>query len=79
MAESTRITCDVCFEPVSKSHRTKVRFSPQPERRAPLDVCSTCMEKTLENWGKLARSMFPPEPVDAPRSEMKAAFSGRPE
>jgi hypothetical protein len=59
MAESTTIVCDRCKTQVGKGSRTRIRWSVQPEKREPTDLCPSCRDSLLEHYGMLPPTLGP--------------------
>jgi hypothetical protein len=57
MSEVTVISCNKCGARVGRASRTRIRWSAQPARREPWDLCPTCRDELLEFLGELPRSL----------------------
>jgi hypothetical protein len=60
MAETLTIKCDRCGSRIGKASRTRIRWSVEPARREPVDLCPDCALVVLVVIGKAA-----PEPEPA--------------
>jgi hypothetical protein len=54
MTESLTIICDRCHERVGKASRTRIRWSAEPTRREPTDLCPACRDSVMELLGIIA-------------------------
>lgn len=68
MATSVTITCDKCHARMGKASHTQIRWSKQPSRRDPLDLCPECRDSLMEHLG-----ILPPSLPGFSPSEMAAA------
>jgi hypothetical protein len=53
MAMNITILCDRCHKRVAKASHTRIKWSREPDRRDPTDLCPECRDDLLEHLGIL--------------------------
>jgi uncharacterized protein YlaI len=45
MAQTKMVVCDVCGERVPLAEHSRIKWGREPEKREPLDLCSSCADR----------------------------------